>query len=87
MNKRKRGSAGVPDDSGIVWDYSCVGRDVPALERGDKVMVDYFGRPRVAVVAGKIPGGIYWARLCAPVSGQTCVVVSKYSFRGLAKNA
>lgn len=87
MNKKKRGSSSVPDDSKIVWDYSCVGRSVPQLERGDKVLVNYFGRNRVAIVSGKIPGGIYWAQLCAPISGQTRVVVSGHSFQGLAKNA
>lgn len=87
MRRKSGRNSKVPDDSRIVWDYSCVGRDVPILERGDRVLVDYRDRTRVAVISGRIPGGIYWAQLCAPVSGQTRVVVSKYSFKGVEKNA
>lgn len=85
-NKGQKAS-NVPSEDRVAWDYSCVGRDVPRLVRGSLVLVDYFGRNRVAVVQGRIPGSVYWAQLCAPVNGSTRVIVSKHSFKGVAKNA
>lgn len=87
MNKSRGKKAYGSSEDDFSWNYFIGGHRVPELERGATVLVEYFGRNRVAIVTGKIPGGCYWAQLCAPVNGQTRVAVTKNSFKGAASNA
>lgn len=86
-NKKRSTRAHAPSEFTIRWDYYLVAEFLPQLSVGDYVLVEYFGRNRVAVVTGKIPGKCYWAQLCAPVNGQTRVVVSRNTLKGVASRA
>lgn len=87
MNKKKAKKQPAPSESNIRWEYFVRQHQVPVLQRGDIVLVEYGGRNRVAIVQGRVPGGIYWAQLCNPVHGATRVIVSKYSLQAVNRNA
>ena len=75
-----------PSEDDFRWDYFGGGRDVPQLSSGQVVLVRYFMRNRLARVGTRVPGGVYWASLLAPVSGSTRVLVTKNSLVAVAKN-
>lgn len=87
MNKFFLSRKDSPKGRDIRWDFSCAGRAVPALRRGQVVLVEYFHGDRIAIVQGRIPGGVYWAQLCSPVGGATRVVVTKHSLKAVEVDA
>lgn len=87
MNKYRVAKNDGSSEDDFPWNYFYGGHRVPELERGAVVLVSYFGRNRVAVVEGAVPGGCYWATLRAPISGQHRVIVSKHSLVAVASNA
>jgi hypothetical protein len=88
MTNSKNGKyANFPTEESLRWDYFVAGDPWPSLERGQRVLVDVWGRRRVAVCQQKIPGGLRWAQICAPCSGNKRVVVSKNSLIAVEKHA
>ena len=75
-----------PSEDDFRWDYLRQGAEVPPLQSGQVVLVRYFMRPRLARVGSRVPGGVYWARLLAPVSGSTRVLVTKNSLVAVARD-
>jgi hypothetical protein len=75
-----------PSEDDFRWDYLRQGGEVPPLQSGQVVLVRYFMRPRLARVASRVPGGVYWARLLNPVGGSTRVLVTKNSLVAVARN-
>lgn len=76
-----------PTEDDYRWDYLRQGGEVPPLQSGQVVLVRYFGRPRLARVASRVPGGVYWARLLNSLQGTTRVIVSKNSLIAVARDA
>lgn len=75
-----------PSENDFRWDYFDGGRDVPQLPSGKVVLVRYFMRSRLARIDARVPGGVYWASLLAPVSGSTRVLVTKNSLVAVARD-
>lgn len=86
-NKNARKSSKNPSEQSVHWDYLLVTESCPKLETGTYVLVEFFGRVRMAVVTKPIAGGCYWAQLCAPVNGSTRVIVSKHSLKAVQGHA
>lgn len=86
MNNKSPKKVNHPTEESLRWDYLLVKEFLPTLGIGTVVLVQYFGRNRVAIVRSKLPGRCYWGQLCSPVSGQTRVVISKNSLIAVALN-
>lgn len=84
--KRKKNPQ-FPTEESLRWVYFCAGDCFPVLRGGQRVLVSFQGRKRVAICKGRIPGGMIWGELCAPVVGARRVVVSKHSLIAVESHA